>query len=169
MARRKKAPLGWRGRVLGIAFLVLGIVFIPSAILLCVGMLPAAIALLVDRSGKAVRGLTVGAMNLAGCSLFLVQLWTHGNKVETALSIIANPQTIIVIYNAAAAGYMIDWALTGIVSTLMVQKGQARQKEIAKIQTQLVERWGPEVTGEIPLDSYGFPLNSDENPGEKAK
>ncbi len=168
MARRR-GKLSWRARILGIGFLVMGIVFIPSAIMLGIGMLPTVIAALLDQTKKGLKGLTVGAMNIAGCAPFLVQLWTHGNKVETALGIITNPQTVIVIYGAAGAGYMVDWAVTGIVSTLMTQRGQARQKEIVKTQARLVERWGPEVTGEILLDSHGFPVGHDEAVKERVK
>ncbi len=169
MAKKRRAGMGWRGRVIGIGFLVMAIVFVPTAILMGIGMLPAFVAILIDRSKRAAKGITVGAMNLAGCSPFVIQLWTRGNKVDTALSIISEPQTIIVIYSAAASGYMIDWALTGIVATLMIQRGQARKKDIARTQAQLVERWGPEVTGEIPLDEFGFPLESGLDSKEKNK
>jgi hypothetical protein len=156
--KSRKGGFGWRARVLWIVGLVMAIVFLPSAVLLLFGMLPTIMAALFDRKRNGVRGLTVGAMNLAGCSWFLIELWTKGNQFPTAVAIISSPQTIIFIYSAAAIGYMIDWALTGIVAGLMLQRGQARKKDIVKQQAQLAQRWGREVTGEIPLDPQGFPV-----------
>lgn len=158
MADKKKTGIGVKARIMGICALVLAIMFVPSAIMLGIGMIPTVIAATIDRSRSWAKALTVGSMNLAGCTLFLIKLWTEGNKIETSISIISQPQTIVVIYGAAAAGYMIDWALTGLIAGVMVKQGQGRQKEIARQQAELVRRWGPEVTGEIPLDPYGFPI-----------
>ena len=65
---------------------------------------------------------------------------------------------IVVMYSAAAIGYLIDWAMTGLVSGILYDRGQKRTVTIQKKQEELVERWGKEVTGTIPLDEYGFPL-----------
>lgn len=156
---KKKRGIGIKARIFGIMTLILAIMFVPSAIMLGIGMLPTIIAATIDRTKAGIKALTVGAMNLAGCTPFLIKLWTEGNKVDVSLSIIAQPQTIVVIYGAAAAGYLIDWAMTGLVAGIMVKQGESRQKEIARLQADMVRRWGPEVTGEIPLDSYGFPLD----------
>ncbi len=155
----KKGGIGWRGRVLGIFGLVVAIACLPSAMILLFGMMPALVAALLDRSRQSAKALTVGAMNLAGCSPFLIELWTKGNKFDMAMTIITNPRTIIVIYSAAGIGYMLDWALTGIIAAFMMQNGQKRRKEIDRQLAALIKRWGPEVTGEIPLDPYGFPLS----------
>jgi hypothetical protein len=63
------------------------------------------------------------------------------------------------MYSAAGIGYMIDWALSGIVATIMIQRSSGRLKAIRTRQDEMVERWGREVTGEMVLDSEGFPLD----------
>jgi hypothetical protein len=156
--RESGRGMGWRGRMLGVFGLVAAVACLPSAMILLIGMMPALVAALLDRAHKGAKGLTVGAMNLAGCSPFLIQLWSKGNKFDLALSIISDPRTIVVIYSAAGIGYMIDWALTGIIASFMMQSGLKRRKDILRLQDTLERRWGPEVTGEIPLDSYGFPV-----------
>ncbi len=138
------------------------IVFLPTTIFLFFAMMPTLVASLVDRSGKGTRALTVGAMNLAGSTPFLLELWTGGHTAENALTLISNPRTIIVIYCAAGIGYLIDWAMSGIVATVMIQRSASRLKEIKKRQADLVERWGQEVTGLLPLDAYGFPFEKDD-------
>lgn len=161
MADKKKA----KGRsskkklpVLGIAGFIAAVIFMPTTILLFFGMLPTVAAGFIDRSGKGIKALTVGAMNLAGCTPFLLELWTGGHTADLSLEIISDPRTIIVIYCAAAMGYLVDWAVSGIVKSLLLQKAKSRTKEIKDRQSYLVKRWGREVTGELPLDAFGFPI-----------
>ena len=113
--------------------------------------------------------MTVGAMNMAGCAPFVMSLWAVANTPEYALRIITDPVAIIVMYSAAGLGYLIDWSMTGIVATFLTQKGKARVQDIEKLQAALVERWGPEVTGEIPIDSEGFPLETPDSGEEESE
>jgi hypothetical protein len=140
--------------------LLSGVVFLPTTVLLGVGMVPTLVALFAARTKTRARAITIGVMNFAGCTLFLLQLWTQGHDFDQAFAIISNPLNIVVMYSAAAAGAMLDWAVTGIVAGVVYQKGISRQKYIARRQEELVERWGPEVTGKIRLDEYGFPIRA---------
>jgi hypothetical protein len=157
--KKKRRRRGAGMPILGIFVAMAGIILMPTTIIVFFGMLPTAVAALIDRSGKGNKALTVGAMNAAGCMPFLLQLWSTGHTTENSMIIISDPRTIIVIYSAAGLGYLIEWAMTGIVSTIMTQSSAHRLKEIEKIQKALTERWGLEVNGEIPLDAYGFPLH----------
>ncbi len=152
-AKRKswKYSFSW---VMGVA---LAILFMPTTFLLCVGMVPTLVAVVTDPMGRGSKALTVGAMNLAGTTPFLFHLWVNGHNMDKALEVGLAPMTIVVIYGAAAIGYLINWALSGIVATLIVQRSHIRVEEIKKRQGALVERWGEKVTGKIPLDSRGFP------------
>lgn len=142
-------------------FLIIGlltcVMFPAVTILLVVGMIPTLVAGIVDRTEGRVRMWSVGAMNFAGCAPFIIDVFKKGNDIETAINFIVQPRTIVIMYFAAGMGYLIDWAMTGIVSSIMVQKTKARLKNIQKLQKELIERWGAEVTGSIPLDEYGFP------------
>lgn len=155
--KRGQKKSGWGLQVMMIFGLLAAVLFMPTTILLVVGMMPTVVAGLIDRKGGA-RAITVGALNLCGCIPFLMDLWTKGHTTELAVNLIADPLTIIVMYAAAAIGYMIDWALSGIVATILVQRSTSRMEVIRKRQEELVARWGREVTGELPLDSEGFPL-----------
>lgn len=158
--KKKKKSITWRGQLLGLMGFLAAVVFMPTTIVLLLGMIPTVVATVIDRTGQGTKALTVGAMNLAGCSPFLIDLWTKGHTSENAVTIISDPRTMVVIYAAAGIGYLISWAMAGIVGTIMVQRGGVRLKEIQKRQSELVERWGREVTGEIALDPYGFPLEA---------
>jgi len=156
--KKKRKAITWKGQILGLVGFLTAIVFMPTTIVLLLGMIPTVVAAVIDRTGKGTKALTVGSMNLAGCTPFLIDLWMTGHTAENAVTIISNPQTMVVIYAASGIGYLISWAMAGIVGTIMVQRGNLRLKEIQKLQTEMVERWGREVTGEVPLDPYGFPL-----------
>lgn len=156
-SKKKNKKLSITARILIVAALITSLVFLPTTFFMAIAMLPTFIAILCFGSTKA---LTIGAMNLAGCTPFLIEIWTSGHNFDMAIATIADPRTVIVVYCAAGIGYLIDWAVSGIVATLMVQRGNAKMKEIKKRQEELKRRWGPEVSGEIPLDEYGFPHES---------
>lgn len=161
MAKRKK-KLDWRGQVILVFGIIAAIVFLPTTIVLLIGMVPTVVAALLDRTSEQVRGMTVGSMNLAGCAPFVLELWTTEHTPDRAVEIAFEPLAIVVMYAAAAMGYLIEWAMGGIVSTFLGQKAARRLREIAEQQEKLVARWGREVTGEIPLDPFGFPLEKED-------
>ena len=147
--------------------LLAAILFIPTTIVLVIGMLPTLVAVLVDRGGGT-RAVTVGAMNLCGCTPFLMDLWTTSHDTAFAVGLVTDPRTIIVMYAAAGIGYMVDWALSGIIATIMIQRATSRLNAIRVRQDEMIVRWGREVTGEIVLDSEGFPVEEMVAPGKSA-
>lgn len=164
--RKKKQSFGWKGQIFLICLLLASVMFASLAVIVVVGMVPTIVAAIVDRSEGRMRALTIGAMNFAGCAPFMLEIFKKGNSLETSIAYMLEPRTIVVIYFAAAMGYLIDWAMTGIVSSVLVQKTKNRLRDIQKSQKELTERWGVEVTGTIPLDEFGFPVESNHKPEE---
>lgn len=155
--KKKKNKTGFKGMVLTILFVLSAALFLPTTVFLFFAMLPTCAAYFADRKGGW-KAITVGAMNMAGCTPFLLALWTGGNTTADALGLITNPLTVIVIFAAASIGFLIEWAMSGIVVTIMSQRAKMRLGDIEKRRKNLVERWGTEVAGDTPLDIYGFPL-----------
>lgn len=164
--RKKKKQLGVKGQMLLIFCALGGVILAPTTIILMIGMAPTWVAAFTDKTKEKVRGFTVGAMNLAGCSPFVAQLWTTDHTLERSITILADPYTVMIMYMAAAAGYCLEWAIAGGVSVFVVERAKARIKWIERQQQEIVERWGREVRGNIPLDQFGFALN--EEPGSRA-
>lgn len=160
--KRKNKKASTSALILSTGTFVTAMVFMSSTVLLFFAMLPTVAAAVSDRVRGETRMLTVGAMNLAGTTPFLLELWSSGHNLDNAFNIIGNPRTIIVIYCAAAIGWLIDWAMSGMVATIMVQRGAGRLKDIQVKQAALVNRWGKEVTGDYVLDFYGFPVDGAE-------
>lgn len=160
--KKEKKGKGGKGglkvQIFLIGFLILSAVFLPTAVLLFISLLPMFAAFFVDRTRKKLKAVTVGAMNMAGCMPFLMELWTTDHTLEQTFNIIFDPMTIIVIYAAAGVGYLIDWTMSSLVAGIVYQNALARKKVILERQAELVERWGVEVNGTIPLDQEGFPL-----------
>lgn len=158
----------WQLRLVLIMLLVTGIVFLPTTVLLVIGMLPTPVAFLVGTANKS-KFISVGAMNFAACSPFVVELWSMDHTFDATFSIVTNPVSVIVMYGGAAIGYLINWSLTGIVSVFLVEQAKGRMKAIQKQQEELIQRWGPEVRGDRPLDKEGFYMEDDtQSPQAKA-
>ncbi len=137
-----------------------------STVLLLIGMLPTLAALFADRTKRKSKAIAIGTMNMAGCSPFLFSLWMNGNGFGEAVEIITDFWPVVIMYLAAATGYLINWSISGVIASVLYQRGQARQKTIKKLQKELVERWGPEVTGELSLDERGFAIAQPDPPKE---
>lgn len=142
----KNTGLGFRGSMLLVVLLLLGLAFLPTSLLLFVGMLPSVVAFFF-RTPYSVRASTIVAMNLAGCIPFVFKLWSSSNDFEASVRIITDLNYLSVMYMAAAFGYMIDWVVTGIVSSYQYQKGLRRMKMIKKRQKFLIDQWGRGVAG----------------------
>ena len=130
-----------------IGFILLAAAFLPTAFFLFISLLPFFVAYFTDKSKKKTRTITVGALNFAGCVPFLMEMWTTDHSLDKAFAMLFSVIPIIVVYAAAAVGYIIDWAMTYIVSNLLYQRGLARKKAIEKRQADLIERWGQDVMG----------------------
>lgn len=139
--------LSARARIFLIALILLGLIFLPTSMLLFVGMMPSIVAVFISLRGKGARASTVSAMNIAGCIPYIFKLWSSGNDFDASFDIITDSQAVMVMYTAAAFGYMIDWVVTGLVSSYLYQKGMNRMKVIKKRQQILIEQWGREVAG----------------------
>lgn len=170
MAKKKKAKtrIGWRTQLVLISALICSVVFSSMSVIMAVGMIPTIVCGVVDRSKYRLRTWTVGAMNFAGCAPFMMEVWKKGATIELSLKYISEPRTVVVMFFAASMGYVIDWAMTGMVSSIMVQRGKSRLKDIHKQQKELVERWGAEITGLIALDEFGFPKDDPTAPKDES-
>lgn len=136
-----------KGRLLVIVAIIIGVVLLPTSLLLFIGLLPSLIAFLFSTKGRGPRASTVFAMNIAGCVPFVFKLWAGANDFEASVDIVTNAKYLSIIYMSAAFGYMIDWVVTGIVTSYLYQKGILRMKSIKKTQEKMVENWGPKIAG----------------------
>ena len=152
--------------VLVFVLLALSLVAIAITIIVIIGMLPTMVAAAVDKTKKKAKVMCVGSLNSAFCVPYVLKILENDSTIDFSLSLISDPLTIVVMYTGAALGYMIDWILTNFTKKYMTQKAHNRLKAIKAQQDEMIKRWGFKVTGDLPLDKHGFPLEEPE--AEKA-
>lgn len=152
-SQEKSASLSGKGKIFMILGVLIGVLFLPTSTLLFIGMLPTISAFFLGTRRSGTRISTITALNLLGCMPFVIKLWSGENDMQASATILSTPLTIVIIYGAAMMGYVLDWAVTGVVSAYMYQKGERRIKAIVKRQEALIEVWGKEVTSGTPVDA----------------
>ncbi|MDP2206044.1 MAG: hypothetical protein Q8K65_07025 [Alphaproteobacteria bacterium] len=137
-------------RVAIFCLMVTAMLFYPTTVLFCGCMLPAFVAALIDNKPDRTAGLTVGAMNLAGTVPALLDLWEMGGRIDHALALLLQPQTLLFAYAAAACGWVIYFQVPGVVSGVLVKRGQKRLVDIDRRQQDMIRKWGPQIAAEAP-------------------
>jgi hypothetical protein len=158
-----KKPLGWQAQLILTILVVGGVLLAPTSIILLAGMIPTIVAAYTDTTREKMRCITVGAINLAGCAPFITKLWLTEHTITNALALLSDPLTWVIIYAAAGVGYVIEWSIVSVVTVFMGEKAALRIKQIEKQQNALSERWGIEVSGDIPLGEDGFPVKASQD------
>lgn len=123
----------------------IGLMIVPTMIVLMFALLPSGVAFIMERGKGVYGGVCVGAMNLAGASPYLVDLWFDGHTVEAAFGILTDVFAILIIYGSAAFGWAIYATTPSIVSTFMTMTAGRRIDALKEQQKELVLKWGPDV------------------------
>lgn len=148
-AGSQSAGIGMAAKVGAILLFVTGLFFfLPTVLLLMVAMLPTGVALVVDRSVSRTGWLCVGGLNFAALSPSLFSLWFEGHTLERATVMIGDVFTLLLIYGAAALGWLLYMTTPEIISAVMQMTSSRRVAKLKAQQKSLVEEWGPEVARE---------------------
>src|SRR5882724_6569310 len=91
-----------------------GAMIVPTMIVLCVALVPTAVAFIMERKNGYYGGLTVGALNLAGAAPYLTDMWFHEHTIAAAVHIITSVLAWAVFYGAAAVG----WAIYAVTPSI---------------------------------------------------
>jgi hypothetical protein len=133
----------------GGALLFLAAVALPACILLVVGMIPTIVAYVVDRTPRRTLTLTVGPLNLAGTVPYCIQLWFGGDTMHGLISSLTSVWVWLVMYLAAAIGWLLHFGMPVIVRFLLEQSIDRRKTRLVQIQKKLRAEWGDEVAGAV--------------------
>ena len=132
--------------------IILVVLFFDSVIVLGVGMIPSGVAFLIDRTRRKHAARTVAWMNLAGCLVVILELWTGGGSIALALELLVEPLNWVIMFGAAAFGWVIYFPLPPIVAGYLTLSQEMKLKELAKKQKALEKEWGKDVRRSAPLD-----------------
>jgi|HubBroStandDraft_1064217.scaffolds.fasta_scaffold01264_2 hypothetical protein len=108
-------------------------------------MIPAAVAYIVDQSPRRTLTLTVGPLNLAGTAPFCVQLWYGVDTMPALAHELADPWVWLVMYGAAALGWLLHLGMPQIVQLLLERSIDLRKARLVQLQSKLRIEWGDEV------------------------
>ncbi|MEX2009602.1 MAG: hypothetical protein WEC41_05360, partial [Dongiaceae bacterium] len=121
------------------------IILLPTFVVLAAAMAPTAVAWCVDRAPRKHLAVSVGALNLCGSLVFVLDLWDRGHYLSVAFQVLGDPLGWLVALTAAAVGGAIYLAMPSLTASLVKIKEQARRAELTKLQKNLVEAWGDDV------------------------
>lgn len=130
--------------VTGFCVLILAVA-LPTALILSFAMLPTFCALATDRSPGRSAVICVGSLNFAGTWPFLLGLWGRGHSVANAMQTMFDPYAWLVIYSAAAAGWMLYMLCPSLVAFIMSVSAVRRAALLRQQQKNLIAEWGEEV------------------------
>lgn len=122
--------------------------FYESFALLAIGMVPTLVAILVDRTRNRNAARTVAYINFAGCLPWLMDYWLAGGGIERVLNIVSDPFALLIMYTAAAAGWMLYFALRPVVAAYLGVAAEIKEVQLKRRQSQIVEIWGAPVREE---------------------
>jgi predicted permease len=124
---------------------ILGAMFVPTTMVIAVGLLPSAAAFIVDQDAKRSITMTVTLMNSVGVLPFVLDLWKKGQTIDHSLAIIEEPVTWLIMYGAAGVGWVICFTVPHIVQLILGQRARLQIADLERQQEDLRHEWGEEV------------------------
>ncbi len=130
------------------ALFAVGLAFaLPTMLVLAVGLLPTLVALLVDLHPRKYAAWSVGFLNSAGLMPYLGDLWLNNNTIEGAMGVVTDAVAWLVIYAAAAAGWMVYKGMPVVGGMILEIKAQGEIRRLKAERQKLIDEWGRETTG----------------------
>jgi hypothetical protein len=116
------------------------------------GMCPTIIVFFVDKDDHYSSAIAIGAMNFAGITPFVIDLWIKGQSMGNIFQLLREPGTWLIILGAAAIGQMIVAIVPQAMATVTLAHSEARIKNLKQNLELLKSSWGPDVGSTKPLD-----------------
>jgi hypothetical protein len=136
-------------RVSAVGMIILSLILImlirTSFIFILVMLLPSIIAYIADNSAKRHTYITVFLCNLSGLMPFAINLISMGNPHNMFVSLITDPMVWLMVYSAAAFGWILVWGCPYFAEFYYELKATARIAKLEMTQKKLLEEWGPEI------------------------
>lgn len=143
--KKEKSRGGWRILMI-ITVLGLGLAVLPTMVVVAVGMLPTLVAYIIDGRREKYAAFSVGCMNFCGVLPFMLQLWMTEHTFARAWQIVGDPVVWMVMYAAAAVGWIIYYGAPHIVAAYLRFQLDRRIQKLRGYQKDLVEEWGDSIT-----------------------
>lgn len=146
--RRGRSNLTW---ILVVATFLL-VIAAPTMIVLFFGLLPTLVAYIIDRSEQKSATFCVGAINFIGVFPYVMDLWIDQNSIDAALNSVSDLFAMLVMYSAAAFGWLLFMAMPTVVASFVTVLQQRKVAQLRGEQKELIEEWGAEVAALVEMD-----------------
>jgi hypothetical protein len=133
-----------------IGLTVIGLVLLPTTVVLLAGMIPTLVAWIIDREEEKYAPITVGVMNLCGVLPGLLDLWKSGHRLGVATDLLMDPFTLLWAFGAASVGWAIHLGIPPLVGLWHAWRTKTRIDELEDRKSRLVAEWGREITEREP-------------------
>lgn len=125
---------------------------VPTFVLILVGMIPTFVALITDTDRQKSSATAIGAMNCAGLTPFILDLWCKGQTMETLTPILKDPASWFIILGAAGVGQLIVFTVPQAMASLTLARAEGRMKNLKENLESLKATWGADVGTTKSLD-----------------
>lgn len=141
-----------RAGSLGLKFAALSLIgaaltALPLCMVALPGMVPTLAAAFVDRRRPRYLTFAVAIMNFAGVAPFLIIVVKNGMTFVAAAQKLADPFTWLIMYGAAAGGWLIFLAMIPLARVCIEVQASQRRRQLEAAAAALREEWGEDVAG----------------------
>ena len=134
-----------RGIWFVLGLVTLAIISMPTMVLLFFGLMPSIVALVIDRTEGRYATFCVLGMNISGLFPFLTDVWFQVHTTDMAIRIMTDAFNLLIIYGAAAFGWMLYMTLPPVITTFLSAMSQRRVAVLREKQAKIIEEWGESV------------------------
>ena len=153
VAKGQKKSGGKLKLILLMAFACIAAPFMmPTVLLVLAGFIPTYIAFMTDDDPQKSGATSVCAMNCAGLTPFIIDLWEKGQTMPNAIHVLGEANSWLVILGASAIGQLIVYTIPPAIASLTLTHAETRVKNLSKNLDMLKESWGPEVATTKSID-----------------
>jgi len=131
----------------GLGLLLLAL---PTTMVLAIGMAPTLGAFFADKTPGRYLTKCVAGTNFAGVFPSLYSLWTIGHDLKTANGIVTDLNTWLLMYFAAAMGWLLFLGLPGAVAVFRSLNATRRIYVLREKQKLLINDWGDNILPTLP-------------------
>jgi hypothetical protein len=81
-------------------------------------------------------------MNFSGLLPFLIDIWFKDHSTDAAIAVLTNVFELMVIYSAAAFGWLLYVSLPPVITTFLTVISERRVAVLKANQQKILEEWG---------------------------
>ena len=147
LRKRGRTNLTW----ILLTVMFLAVIAAPTMIVMFFGMLPTLVAYIIDRTKRKSASMSVGALNFIGVFPYLMTLWSDYSSIDIALDMVGDIFSLLVMYSAAAFGWLLFLALPSVISEFVIIIQQRKVAQLRGEQKDLIDEWGAEVAALVEM------------------